>query len=144
MVIRPIIQNKFRTKLDFQNTRLLSGFSQCCRFSGFCVNWANSRLLLCFSATIKSEWHSRGQRFDPAYLHHRGYIRTCSLSGMGSDIFFIWITSAHKKSCPCRCDRGSFRVNETFLAKHTRKCPPPYRKGPAYRHHNVVCRQDFR
>ncbi len=32
------------------------------------------------------EWHSRGQRFDPAYLHQSKIIRTTSsLSEMGSD-----------------------------------------------------------
>lgn len=52
------------------------------------------------------EWHSRGQRFDPAYLHQSNIIRTFSPSGTGSDLLFTWTISARKESGPCRYDGG--------------------------------------
>lgn len=51
-------------------------------------------------------WHSRGQRFDPAYLHQSNIIRTFSPSGTGSDLLFTWTISARKESGPCRYDGG--------------------------------------
>ena len=35
------------------------------------------------------EWHSRGQRFDPAYLHQNNIIRTFIQLETGSDLLFI-------------------------------------------------------
>ena len=46
------------------------------------------------------EWHSRGQRFDPAYLHQSNIIRTCFPSGTGSGLLSIWTISAHSKAAP--------------------------------------------
>jgi len=37
------------------------------------------------------EWHSRGQRFDPAYLHQSNKIRTFFQLEKGSDLFITWI-----------------------------------------------------
>ena len=42
---------------------------------------------ICTNSPIK--WHSRGQRFDPAYLHHNKQIRTLCRLAMGSDLLFI-------------------------------------------------------
>ena len=52
------------------------------------------------------EWHSRGQRFDPAYLHQSKKIRTTSSqSEMGSD-FALSLMISHS-------------AGETASAKHT-------------------------
>ena len=41
------------------------------------------------SAGRALDWQSRGQRFDPAYLHQINIIRTFIQSEMGSDLLFI-------------------------------------------------------
>ena len=41
------------------------------------------------SAGRALEWHSRGQRFDPAYLHQHNIIRTLCRLVMGSDLLFL-------------------------------------------------------
>ena len=42
--------------------------------------------------------HARGHRFEFCSLHQSNIIRTCSPSGTGSGLLFIWTISAHRES----------------------------------------------
>ena len=58
-------------------------------------------------------WHSRGQRFDPAYLHQSNIIRTCSPSGTGSGLLFIWTIFLYNKNGPCHFWQGPLLVQQS-------------------------------
>ena len=49
-----------------------------------------------------------GRGFDPLRVHQSNIIRTCSPSGTGSGLLFIWTVSAHKESGPCQLTGGRF------------------------------------
>ena len=58
------------------------------------------------SAGRALEWHSRGQRFDPAYLHQKEVWKTCfhTKTGLFSN-FFGWIDIPRHSSSPPICTR---------------------------------------
>lgn len=47
--------------------------------------------------------------FEFCSLHQINIIRTCSPSGTGSGLLFIWTISAHRKSGPCQFGGGRFQ-----------------------------------
>ena len=65
------------------------------------------------------EWHSRGQRFDPAYLHQNAKIRTCLLLAMGSDFSYICMNWNRPRWGP---DGGG--IVEIPPLFHMSSCPP--------------------
>ena len=51
---------------------------------GFLSKLRKPLVLLAFAFV----WHSRGQRFDPAYLHHRNRLKSLIINGFGGFSFF--------------------------------------------------------
>ena len=63
------------------------------------------------------EWHSRGQRFDPAYLHH---LRR--ESSLGRSLENTMFSRLFRLSIKSNSRLSSFRHGERILAGHAESC----------------------
>ena len=50
------------------------------------------RELFCHKKLRGAQWHSRGQRFDPAYLHHQRRVRRIRESPKSERIWDFFLT----------------------------------------------------